>query len=396
MKVALVHDYLNQYGGAERVLEVFCEIWPKAPIFTLVYDAKKTGYAFADKKIITSFLQKIPFARRHHRPFLFLMPSAIEQFDLSKYDIIVSDSASYAKGIITKADTLHICYCHTPIRYAWDDSHKYIEEFGYPFFVKKFIPFFMNYIRLWDELAATRVDKFIANSFFVAKRIKKYYKQEAKIIYPPVKTNIFYISKKPKGYFLAIGRFLPYKRFDLIIRVFNKLGWPLKIIGDGPERKKLKRLARSNIEFVGLISDLELRDYYANCRAFIFPQEEDFGLTACEAMASGRPVIAFRGGGALEIMQEGKTGIFFGKQNVKCLIGALRRFQTMKFDPLLIRECVLKLDKEIFKTKIKNFVEEEWIKFKNRKNEFFQPGQTLSLSFKEATLRNKSNHDCNL
>ncbi len=357
MRVALVHDYLNQYGGAERVLEAFVEIFPRAPIYTLIYDKKRTGYAFEKCRIKTSFLQKLPFIKNHHRPFLFLMPLAIEQFDLSKYDLVLSDSASYAKGVILKPQTFHICYCHTPTRYAWDDSHKYINEFGYPSIFKIFIPPLINYIRLWDRQAADRVDKFIANSYFVAQRIKKYYGREVEIIPPPVKTNLFYISEKIDDYFLAVGRFLPYKRFDLIINSFNALKLPLKIIGDGPQASYLKKIAKTNIEFVGLVSDDKLREYYAHCQALIFPQEEDFGIVALEAMASGRPVIAYRGGGAVETIKEGKTGIFFDKQSVQSLIEAVRYFQKMKFQSSLIRQEALKFDKERFKKRIKEFIE---------------------------------------
>ena len=356
MKVALVHDYLNQYGGAERVLETLTQIFPEAPIYTLFYDEKETGFAFQNKEIHTSFLQKLPLAKSHHRSFLMLMPMAVEQFDLSDYDLVVSDSASYAKGVITKPNTLHICYCHTPIRYAWDDSHKYIEEFGYPGFVKKTIPFFMNYIRLWDEQAAYRVDRFIANSSFVAKRIEKYYHRPSEIIYPPVKTNLFYTVKEPQEYFLMTGRFLPYKRFDLAIEAFNRLGWPLKIIGTGPEKKKLMKKAKDNIEFIGLVSDERLRHYYANCQAFIFPQEEDFGITAVEAMAAGRPVIAYKSGGALETVKENETGIFFENQNTGSLIEALDKFSSMKFDSRKIKEHAEQFSQERFTEKIKDFI----------------------------------------
>jgi len=360
MRVALVHDYLNQYGGAERVLEALCQVFPKAPIYTLLYDEKKTGYAFASRRIYTSFLQKIPFLKSHHRSFLMLMPLAIEQFDLSEFDLVFSDSASYAKGVITRPSTLHICYCHTPIRYAWDDSHKYIEEFGYPSFIKKVIPFFMNYIRLWDEQAALRVDKFIANSNFVARRIKKYYHQDCEVIYPPVKTDLFYISPDKKDYFLLAGRFLPYKRFDLAIEAFNHLGWPLMVIGDGPERKKLQRMSNSNIKFIGLVSDQKLKKYYAQCQAFIFPQEEDFGITAIEAMASGRPVIAYQSGGVMETVKEGITGLFFKQQTAKSLIAALKRFRPQDFNPRIIRQYALAFDQEVFKRKIKDFVEKNY------------------------------------
>jgi glycosyltransferase involved in cell wall biosynthesis len=352
MKVALVHDYLNQYGGAERVLEAFVQLFPKAPIYTLLYDKEKTGSAFTNKKIRTSFLQKIPFLKSHHRSFLMLMPLAIEQFDFSGFDLVLSDSASYAKGAVIPPDTFHICYCHTPIRYAWDDSHRYIEEFGYPKIVRKFIPFFMNYIRFWDEQAAARVDRYIANSCFVSERIKKYYHQDSETIYPPVKTDLFYISSQPQEYFLMVGRFLPYKRFDLAIEAFNQLGLPLKIIGDGPDKKNLLKKAKSNIEFVGLVSDEKLKDYYANCRAFIFPQEEDFGITAVEAMASGRPVIAYQAGGALEIVKQGETGIFFKEQTAEGLVEAVKKFNPADFNSQFIRREAMKFDLENFKEKI--------------------------------------------
>jgi glycosyltransferase involved in cell wall biosynthesis len=356
MRVALVHDYLNQYGGAERVLEAFCEIWPQAPIFTLVYSRERTGYAFDGRKIRCSFLQKVPLVKKYHRPFLMLMPLGIEQFDLSKYDLVISDSASFAKGVITHPKTLHICYCHTPTRYVWDDSHKYIKEFAYPSLIKKMVPSFLNYLRVWDEAASARPDKYLANSQFVARRIKKYYNREAQVIYPPVKTKNFYLADCPKNYFLLLARFLPYKKVDLAIEAFNRLGWPLKIIGDGPEKKRLKKMAKPNIEFVGLVSDAELKNYFANCRAFVFPQEEDFGITAIEAMSAGRPVVAFRAGGALEFIKENETGIFFEEQSVDALVEALKKIEKMKFNSQAIREHALQFDSENFKKKIKEFV----------------------------------------
>jgi len=359
MRVALVHDYLNQYGGAERVLEAFCQIFPEAPIYTLFYDRKKTGLVFDSRKIHASFLQKIPFLKNHHRSFLMLMPFAIEQFDLSQYDLVLSDSASYAKGVLTPPGTKHICYCHTPIRYAWDDAQKYIDEFGYPSLVKKFIPFFMNYIRLWDGQAAGRVGKFIANSKFVAGRIKKYYHREAAVVYPPIRTDLFSVSDyPPEDYFLMVGRFLPYKMFDMAIDAFNRLGLPLKIVGDGPEKKRLQKKAKDNIEFVGLVSDQKLKEYYSRCRAFIFPQEDDFGIVAVEAMASGRPVIAFRGGGALEYVQPNRTGIFFDQQTSESLAEAVSNFKSGNFDPLIIRAEAMKFDQENFKNKIKEIIDD--------------------------------------
>lgn len=372
MKVALVHDYLNQYGGAEKVLEAFMEIYPDAPIYTLIYDPasfKKCGVnPFSKKKIHTSFLQKVPLAKSKHRLFPLLMPIAIEQFDLSDYDVVLSDSASFAKGVITKPDTLHICYCHTPPRYAWDDSHKYIEEFSLPGVVKTLIPFFMNYIRIWDKEAALRVDRFICNSHFVAQRIKKYYNKKARVIHPPVDTKCLIPDVKhgiKKRYFLMVGRLLAYKRFDIAIRAFNKSGKSLKIIGDGPERKKLEKIAKKNIEFLGELYSEELKKYYQNCQALIFPQEEDFGIVALEAMACGKPVIAYRGGGVLESIREGETGLFFDEQTSEALIKAVKKFRSKNFNSQKIRKHALKFSKEKFKKKIKNLVEKSYHDYRN-------------------------------
>jgi glycosyltransferase involved in cell wall biosynthesis len=364
MKIALVHDYLVQYGGAERVLECFTEIWPYAPIYTLIYDEEKTHGIFKGKRIYTSFLQKFPYSRANHRVFPPLMPPAIEQFDFSKYDVILSDSSSYAKGAITRPETLHICYCHTPMRYAWDDCQKYIEEFGFPGFVKKIVPFFMNYIRIWDRVSAERPDKYIANSKFVAGRIKKYYKKNSEVINPPVDVNKFRIGEKTGDYFLMVGRLMTYKRFDIVVEAFNQLGWPLKIIGRGPDLKRLSKMAKPNIVFTGRLSDTELAKTYSEAKAFIFPQEEDFGIVAVEAMAAGRPIIAFRGGDIVEHVEEGKEGIFFEKQTSDCLIKALNKFDPGKFDTQRIREKALPFDREIFKSRIKDYVEESLNKHK--------------------------------
>lgn len=356
MKVALVHDYLTQYGGAERVLEALCEIFPEAPIYTLIYDEKLVAEKFPKRKIYSSFLQKTPFAKSHHRSFLLLMPFATEQFDLSDYDLVVSDSASYVKGVITLPTTKHICYCHTPTRYAWDDSHKYIKDFPFPAFVKKFIPYFMTYIRTWDYQASQRPDLYIANSNFVAKRIKKYYKQTPELIHPPVDTSKFAVSDNKKEYFLMMGRLLSYKKFDLGISAFSELGLPLKVVGDGPERKKLEKIAGDNIEFIGYVSDEELKKYYQDAKALIFPQEEDFGIVPLESMASGRPVIAYKAGGAMETVVEGKTGTFFEEQTEESLIDAVKRFEKMNFDQKEIREHAERFDKKVFKEKIRSII----------------------------------------
>ena len=359
MKIALVHDYLVQCGGAEKVLECFCELFPHAPIHTIVYDKKLMHGMFEGKNIRTSYLQKIPFAPTRHRIFPPLMPMAIEQFDFSDYDIVLSDSSSYAKGIITGPETLHICYMHTPMRYAWDDCHKYTTDFYFPNFIKKLVPFFMNYIRVWDRTSADRPDKLIANSKFIAKRIQKYYKRDSLVINPPITFNNFYIAPKTENYFLMVGRFMAYKRFDIAIQAFNQLGLPLKILGRGPEAKRLKKLAGPNIEFLGRVSDEELFKHYACCRAFIFPQEDDFGIVAIEAIASGRPIIAYRGGDIPEHIEEEKTGIFFEKQAVSDIVSAVKKFKDSDYDHQYIREKARKFDKAFFKEKIKKYIEEE-------------------------------------
>lgn len=364
MRIALVHDYLVQHGGAERVLECFTELFPYAPIYTLIYDKKAMHGVFEGKDIRTSYLQKIPFAKKQHRLFPPLMPSAVEQFDFSKYDIVLSDSASFAKGIITNPKTLHICYLHTPMRYAWDDCQKYTSDFSFPKIVKAFVPFPMNYLRIWDKVSADRVDKFIANSNFVAKRIKKYYGKESIVINPPVAINNFYVSEKTEDYYLMVGRLIAYKRHDIAIKAFNKLGLPLKIIGRGPEFKRLKKIAGKNIEFLGRVPDEKLPEYYSKCKAFIFPQEEDFGIVAIEAMASGRPIIAFRGGDIPEHLEEEKMGIFFNHQTPKDIIEAVKNFETKTFDSEYIRSKAQKFDREVFKGKIMEYIKRELGEFK--------------------------------
>ena len=358
MKIAFVHDYLVQYGGAERVLECLLEIFPYAPIYTLMHNKDAMHGAFANRRIYTSYLQRIPFAKYQHRIFPLLMPAAIEQFDFSSYDVVISDSSSYAKGIITGPGTLHVSYVHTPMRYAWDDCQKYTEDFYFPKIIKKVVPFAMNYLRLWDKASADRIDRCVANSNFVARRIKKYYGKDSIVIYPPVDTKMFGVSDAHEEYYLMVGRLIAYKRHDIAIEAFNRLGKTLKIIGRGPEYARLKKLAKGNIEFLGRVPDEELPRYYARCKGFIFPQEEDFGIVAIEAMASGRPLIAFRGGDIVEHVQEGVSGVFFDQQNPEALIAAVQQFETLSFDSHRIRSEALKFDREIFKEKIREYIQQ--------------------------------------
>ncbi len=349
MKIAFVHEYLNQFGGAERMLQVLSAIFPNAPIYTLIYDRDLTGHIFDDKLIVTSFLQNLPLTKNHHRLFPLLMPIAIEQFDFSEYDVVISISASFAKGIITKPKTRHICYCLTPPRFLWDSSQKLVEEFDFLRVIKKLIPPLISYLRVWDQEAALRVDEFWSISNFVKNRVSKYYKKDSEIIYPPVNIKNFHISSHIENYFLMVGRLVPYKKFDLVIKAFNDIWLPLKIVGTGPEINKLKKLARKNIEFLGLVSDEELGQLYSKAKALVFPQEEDFGIVPLEAMASGRPVIAYRGGGAIETVIEGKTGLFFNEQNKESLIEALGNFNANDFDPAVCRTQAERFDVEVFK-----------------------------------------------
>lgn len=361
MKIAFVHDYLVQYGGAERVLQNLCEIWPHAPIYTLIHDPEKVHHKFDDKKIKTSFLQRIPFTKKNHRIFPPFMMLGIEQFNLDYYDVVFSDSSSFAKNIITGPGTLHISYCHTPMRYAWDDCQYYTQEFGFPRWLKRLVPFFMNYIRTWDYSATNGVDHFIANSKFVKGRIEKYYGRNSEVINPPVEVDGFSCIKTEDvdDYFLMVGRMMKYKKMDIVIEAFNDLGLPLKIVGRGPEEDSLKKIANSNIEFLGRVSDEELCQIYSKAKGFLFPQEEDFGIVAAEALASGRPIIAFRSGDIVEHIKEGESGVFFNEQNKEGVKNAVKKFQKIDFDPQKIRKTSLKFHKKIFQEKIRNFVEEK-------------------------------------
>ena len=367
MKIALVHDYLVQNGGAEKVLECLSELWPEAPIYTILYDETKCPQ-FKKSLIKTSFLQKIPLAKKYHRLFPPLMMNAIEQFNFENYDLILSDSSSFAKNIIASPKTLHICYCHTPMRYAWDDCQNYTQEFSFPWWLKKVIPFLMNYIRIWDYYSSSGVDHFIANSKFVSGRIKKYYGRDSIVINPPVQVNKFYITPKEKlgDYFLVTGRMMKYKKMDLVIRTFNDLKLPLKIIGSGIEYKNLKKIANQNIEFLGRVSDKKLTDIFSKAQAFIFPQEEDFGIVAIEALASGRPIIAYKAGDIVEHVENGKSGIFFEKQTKNSLKQAIDKFWKIDFDPTFIRKTALGFSEKQFKAKIESEVKEYYKKFKNK------------------------------
>ncbi len=401
LKVALVHDFLVDFGGAERVFEVFCEMFPEAPIYTLLYDKDKMKGRFEKREIHTSFLQKFPrFLRNHKKWLLPFLPVAPETFDLRDFDLVISSSGAWSKGIITRLNTIHIAYIHSPMRFVWDyNSAKYLKEnkkskFGFC------VQPFLNYLRIWDKQAADRPDYIIANSKYTQKRIAKYYRREAEVIYPPVQQPLLPSGEgarradegsqdeeeisdnsknspqnneppsvslrhlPPKGgeenssYFLIVSRLSPYKRTDLAVKVFNKLNLPLVVIGDGEQKEYLQKIAKSNVKILGWKDDDEVARYLQEARAFVFPAVDDFGLTMIEAISVGVPVVAYREGGALEIIKEGENGEFFNEQTAESLAGGVGRFieNEKKYNKEIIKQSVEKFSKEIFVEKLRGII----------------------------------------
>ncbi|MFE5324210.1 glycosyltransferase [Paenibacillus sp. NPDC056579] len=355
MKIALVHDYLNQYGGAERVLECFMDLFPEAPVYTIISDLSKMPERFKKANINTSFVQNVPFSKKHYKKMLSLLPHAVESFDLREYDVILSSSSAFAKGIITNPSQIHICYCHTPMRYVWDLYHQYLAEINNPIY-KNVLPFILHKIRNWDFVNSQRVDYYIANSMNVSNRIQKYYHRDSQVIHPPVSFDRFQSSECGSDFFLIVSRLIPYKRIDLVIEACNRLHLPLVIIGDGYDKKRLERIAGPTVKLLGYQSDEVISQYYAKCKAFILAGEEDFGITPLEAQANGKPVIAFGKGGALETVVGGKTGIFFNEPTTESLIQALNQFESMTFHSDIIRQHANQFNESRFKENIMDFI----------------------------------------
>lgn len=330
MKIAIVHEWLETYAGSERVVEQLLNLYPDADLFSLVDFLPPHARSFIQHKpVTTSFIQRLPLARKHFRKYLPLMPIAIEQFDLSPYDIIISSNHAMTKGVITRADQLHISYVHTPIRYAWDLQWQYLEQAGLKRGIKGIVTRLMlHYLRLWDAGTANRVDYFVANSNFIARRVHKTYRRPAQVIYPPVATHQFRADRTRDNFYLTVSRFVPYKRVDITIAAFNQLGLPLIVIGDDTGQTHLKRTARANVQFLGYQPDAVVIDHMERCKAFIFPAEEDFGITPVEAQAAGAPVIAYGKGGVTETVLDQKTGILFAQQTVEALVKAVNSFET--------------------------------------------------------------------
>ncbi|MFH1286933.1 MAG: glycosyltransferase [Candidatus Magasanikbacteria bacterium] len=368
MRIALVHDYLAQDGGAERVLQAFHRVWPDAPIFVLFHDKKRIS-SFPDAKIHQSFIAKLPFGKRKYQWYLPWMPMATERHNLHDFDVVLSSTSAFAKGVLTRPDTLHISYCHTPTRYLWTDTHEYIADLKYNRLVKTLLPPMLHKMRMWDKMSTDRVDYFIANSCTVHNRIQKYYRRDSDVLYPPVDISNFVPAKQMRNYFLAGGRLVPYKRFDLIIQVFNRLGWSLKIFGEGSEMGVLQKTASPNIEFLGKISDEEKKDLMAHAKAFIHPQVEDLGITPIESMAAGRPVIAYPVGGASETVIPGKTGVFFEQQTWESLLHTVLMFDAEGWNTVAIREHAQVFSEEKFKERIKKYVEDRYEEFRRGLNQ---------------------------
>lgn len=366
LKTAIVHDWLTGMRGGEKVLEALCELFPDADLFTLLHIPGAVSGTIEKRRIKTSFIQRLPFAKKRYRLYLPLFPLAVEGFDLKGYDLVISSSHCAAKGVIPGPNALHISYIHSPMRYVWD---MYGEYFGKTRGLSGLlIRLFAHYLRLWDSSSSRRVDFFVANSNHVAKRIMRYYRRDSSVIYPPVDVSRFSIAERAPGdYYLIVSAFAPYKRLDIAVEAFNTLGKRLLIAGTGQEEKRLKAMAGKNIEFLGWKSDTEVAELYRNCRALVFPGEEDFGITPVEAMACGRPVIAYGRGGALETVKglnapegagDNPTGFFFYEQTAEALKDAVEGFEAnmRAFDPSSIRQAAIMFDKGAFKEKIGKFI----------------------------------------
>ncbi|MFH1289194.1 MAG: glycosyltransferase [Patescibacteria group bacterium] len=359
MKIALVYDRVNKWGGAERVLLTLHEIWPEAPLFTAVHNPKKASWSDVFK-VNPSFLNKFPLASSHHEFYPWLTPLAFESFDLNSFDIVISVTSADAKGIITSPSAFHICYCLTPTRYLYSGRNDYFKG------IKKivFSPV-INYLKAWDRVASFRPDSFISISETVQKRIKKYYQQESKTIYPPIETDKWQLEEKQReDFYLVVSRLVEYKRVDLAINAFNKLGKKLIIVGDGRARKKLEAMAKKNILFLGQLTDEELLRYYQKSKALIFAQLEDFGLVSLEAQSCGTPVIAFSKGGAMETVIDKRTGLFFNKQTKESLMRAVKEFERLEIKSINCRQNALRFNKERFKKEFKKEVLNQWMRQK--------------------------------
>ena len=363
MKVAVVHDWLVVYAGAEKALEQILQLYPEADLYSMIdYLPKHQRGFILDKKVSTSFIQSLPFSRKKYRAYLPLMPLAVEQFDLSDYDLVISSSYAVAKGVLTHSRQVHVCYCYSPMRYAWDLYHHYLTETGLDRGTKGFMAkVILHYMRMWDLSSSNRVDHFIAISHYIAKRIKKIYGRESTVVYPPVDTDFFIPGGSKEDYFLTASRFVPYKKIDLIVESFSRMpDRKLVVIGDGPDFRKISSQASKNIEFLGHQPAAMLKECLQKARAFVYAADEDFGIVTVEAQACGTPAIAFGRGGSLETIVEGQTGLFFREQTVESLRKALHDFEQIenRLDASAVRKNAERFSAARFRREFKNTVDE--------------------------------------
>jgi glycosyltransferase involved in cell wall biosynthesis len=364
MKICFVHDWLTTYGGAELVLKTMLEIWPGTPVYTLVYDPKGNCRDIIESTTVHgSFINRMPFARRKHRSYLPLMPLAIEQLDLSAYDLVISSSHAVAKGVITGPDQLHISYVHTPIRYAWDLQNQYLAQAGLTRGLRGYLAkSLLHYIRLWDMRTVAGVDHYLANSAYIARRIKKLYKREATVLHPPVDIDRFSPKAEKEDFYLSVSRLVPYKKIGLIVEAFTQMpDKHLVVIGDGPGMKRLKKIATPNIELLGFTDNQTIEDSMQRARALVYAAEEDFGIVPVEAQACGTPVIAYGKGGTLETVVPGETGVFFDRQTPEAIIEAVKTFEKApQPDANIIRKNAERFSKTRFMADLKAFVDEQY------------------------------------
>ena len=357
MKVAIVHYWLVGMRGGERVVEALCELYPQADVFTHVYVPELISESIRQHHITTTFINSLPNAPKRYKTYLPLMPLALEQLDLRGYDLVISSESGPSKGVISPPDALHVCYCHTPMRYIWNMYHEY--RTGAGLLTRLLMPPLAHYLRMWDVTSAARVDSFVANSATVARRLRRYYGADSEVIHPPVDTSAFTIAPPDEvgDYYLMVGELVSYKRPDLAVHAFNKLNRKLVIIGGGEMLQEIRRIAGSSVTVMGSQRFDVLQHHYARCRALVFPGEEDFGMVPVEAMASGRPVIAFGRGGATETVVEGKSGVFFAEQTVDAIIAAVKKVEATTFDPLQIADRAKQFGREQFLGKMRAHID---------------------------------------
>lgn len=367
MKKALVHDWYYINGGAEKVIHSFNTIWNDLDHYALIdfLNEEQRAFVLGGKSVQTSFIQKLPTAKKNHRKFLQLFPYAIEQFDFNEYDVVLSSSASIAKGALTHQNQLHICYCHSPMRYAWDLYHQYMREAKLSKGVKGwYAKYVLHKMRIWDVISSNRVDHFVANSGYIANRIKKIYNRDAAVIYPPVDVDNFTLQEKKEDYYFTASRMVPYKKIDLIVQAFNQMSHKKLIVaGSGPDFEKIKKEAHSNVEMVGFIDAEQMKFYLQNARAFVFAAEEDFGILPVEAQACGTPVIGFGKGGVRETVINAKTGVYFETQKINAIIEAVDKFERMEFNHEYICNHAQQFSKIRFEHEFSEFVEHRYKSF---------------------------------